>query len=55
MADSIKKFHLCMSELGYVDKDGYQFLCNEIKESMDILIDDVEEHNSNDFDYFDVF
>lgn len=54
-AASIKKFYLCMSELGYVNRDDYKFLCNEIKDGMDDWIEEVEEYNSGDFDYFDVF
>ncbi|MBQ7140065.1 MAG: recombinase [Bacilli bacterium] len=54
-AASIKKFYQCMNELGYVDKSDYSMLCDEIKDSMEFWIENVEEYNSGDFDYYGIF
>ena len=54
-AASIKKFYLCMSELGYIEKDDYIYLCDEIKESLDEWVDRVESYNSGDFSFYDIF
>lgn len=45
MAASLKKFYHCMSELGYVEKDNYDILCDELKDSVEEAIDmlDLEE------------
>ncbi len=47
-AASIKKFYQCMAELGYIEKENYQELCETIKDNMEIWIEDVEEYNSDD-------
>ena len=44
-AASIKKFYKSMVEHGHVDKDRYQELCDEIKESMEIWQADSEAYN----------
>ncbi len=49
-AASLKKFYQCMMELGYVKKEDYKELCDEIKESMEYWVDSVERYNSPDFD-----
>jgi len=47
-AASIKKFYLCMSELGYIKHDDYKFLYETIKDNIEIWIEEVEEYNSFD-------
>jgi len=54
-AASIKKFYLCMSELGYIEKNDYNYLCDEIKECLDEWVDSVESYNSGDFSFYDMF
>ena len=52
-AASIKKFYACMLELGHIDKERYEILCELIKENMDEWLDTVEKYNSDDdFDLF---
>lgn len=41
-AASIKKFYAYMSEKGYVEKEDYKFLCEELKDSMDEILDTLE-------------
>ena len=54
-ASSIKKFYKCMYELGHIEKDAYDYLCEEIKDSLDEWVDKVERYNDLDeeFDFFD--
>lgn len=56
-AASLKKFYLCMKELGYIDKDDYDNLCYEIKEEMDEWCERVDKYNDidEDFDFSDFF
>lgn len=50
-AASIKKFYACMLELGHIDKENYEMLCEIIKENMEEWLETVEEYNScEDFD-----
>ena len=52
-ASSIKKFYACMLELGHIEKESYEILCELIKENMDEWLDTVDEYNSGgDFDLF---
>ena len=50
-AASIKKFYKCMVELGYVDKNVYQELVDEIKECMDEWLEAVDDYDDDCF-YF---
>ena len=52
-ASSIKKFYKCMNELGYIDKDKYDFVAFTIKENMDEFFESLEEYeNGEDMWYF---
>lgn len=51
-ATSIKKFYECMLELGYIEKDGYDYIKDEIKESLKDWVYMVEEYNSGSDDFF---
>ena len=53
-AASLKKFYLCMLEKGYIAKDSYDNLCEEIKEGMPEWIDRVEDYNNPDIDFDDL-
>lgn len=52
-AASIKKFYAYMSEKGYVEKEDYKFLCEELKDSMDEILDTLEAFD--DGTYYDMF
>lgn len=52
-AASIKKFYQCMSEYGYVSKEDYKELCNDIKENMDEFLEQVDAFD--DGTYYDIF
>ena len=52
-AASIKKFYAYMSEKGYVDKEDYKFLCEELKDSMDEILDTLEAFDNGT--YYDMF
>ena len=52
-AASIKKFYDCMSEKGYIKKEEYKQLCNEIKENMDNFLDQMDAFDNGT--YYDVF
>ena len=54
-AASIKKFYACMSEVGYIQKKDYEYLCCDIKESMEDWIKNMEIYDSDDFDLMDIF
>lgn len=41
-AASIKKFYAYMSEKGYVKKEDYKELCEELKDNMDEILDTLE-------------
>ena len=45
---SLKKFYKCMLEHGHVEKDSYNSLCEEIKESLPEWMDLCEQYNSPD-------
>lgn len=52
-AASIKKFYAYMSEKGYVEKEDYKFLCEELKDSMDEILDTLEAFdNGTHYDMF---
>ena len=52
-AASIKKFYAYMSEKGYVEKEDYKFLCEELKDSKDEIIDTLEAFDNGT--YYDMF
>ena len=52
-AASIKKFYAYMSEKGYVEKEDYKFLCEELKDSMDEILDTLEAFDTGT--YYDMF
>ena len=52
-ASSIKKFYNCMSELGYVSKDDYKDLCEKLKDSMDEILEYLEEFDNGT--YYNMF
>ena len=52
-AASIKKFYAYMSEKGYVEKEDYKFLCEELKDSMDEILDTLEDFDNGT--YYDMF
>ena len=52
-AASIKKFYAYMSEKGYVEKEDYKFLCEELKDSMDEILDTLEAFDNDTF--YDMF
>lgn len=49
-AASIKKFYKCMSELNYIPKENYDFLCSIIKNNMEIWLDNLEEYDNDTYD-----
>ena len=52
-AASIKKFYAYMSEKGYVEKEDYKFLCEELKDSMNEILDTLEAFDNGT--YYDMF
>ena len=50
---SIKKFYAYISEKGYVEKEDYKFLCEELKDSMDEILDTLEAFDNGT--YYDMF
>lgn len=52
-AASIKKFYAYMSEKGYVEKEDYKSLCEELKDSMDEILDTLEAFDNGT--YYDMF
>lgn len=52
-AASIKKFYAYMSEKGYVEKEDYKFLCEELKDSIDEILDTLEAFDNGT--YYDMF
>ena len=52
-AASIKKFYAYMSEKGYVEKEDYKFLCEELKDNMYEILDTLEAFDNGT--YYDMF
>lgn len=52
-ATSIKKFYQCMSEKKYVSVEDYNFLCQEIKENMDEILEQLDAYDNGT--YYDMF
>ena len=42
-----------MSEKGYVEKEDYKFLCEELKDNMDEILDTLEAFDNGT--YYDMF
>ena len=51
-ASSIKKFYQCMSELNYVDSDTYKFVCNVIKDNMEIFLESYNDYMNGSYMWF---
>ncbi len=49
MAASIRKFYKCMCELGYVNREDYNILSDELSNNMDEFLESLDE-----FDNFDL-
>lgn len=52
-AASIKKFYAYMSEKGYVKEEDYKFLCEELRDNMDIILESLESFDNGT--YYDMF
>ena len=52
-AASIKKFYAYMSENGYVKKEDYKELCEELKDSMDEILEYLDAFDNGT--YYDMF
>lgn len=52
-ATSIKKFYAYMSEKGYVKKEDYKELCEELKDSMDEILEYLDAFDNGT--YYDMF
>ena len=50
---SIKKFYAYMSEKGYVKKEDYKELCEELKDSMDEILEYLDAFDNGT--YYDMF
>lgn len=48
-AASLKKFYQCMYELKHIDKDDYDYVCDDIKENMKDWQEDVDNYNNGNF------
>ena len=51
MASSLKKFYEYMSALGFVKISDYQEMCYEIKENMDLYLENLEDYDNDTFDF----
>lgn len=49
-AASIKKFYECMSEKGYVKTLEYKDLCKEIKDNMDVFLEQMDAYDNETYD-----
>ena len=54
-AASIKKFYQCMREKNYIKNEDYKFLCQEIKNNMDIFIDSFIEYDQYEGEEWEEF
>lgn len=52
-ARSIKKFYECMSEKGYVKKEDYEYLCDDIKDGMDTFLERMDDYDNGTF--YDIY
>ena len=51
MASSLKKFYEYMSALGCVKISDYQEMCYEIKDNMDLYLENLEDYDNGTFDF----
>lgn len=51
MASSLKKFYEYMSVLGFVKISDYQEMCYEIKDNMDLYLENLEDYDNGTFDF----
>ena len=51
MASSLKKFYEYMSALGFVKISDYQEMCYEIKDNMDLYLENLEDYDNDTFDF----
>lgn len=51
MASSLKKFYEYMSALGFVKISDYQDMCYEIKDNMDLYLENLEGYDNGTFDF----
>ena len=51
MASSLKKFYEYMSALGFVKTSDYQGMCYEIKDNMDLYLENLEDYDNGTFDF----
>ena len=51
MASSLKKFYEYMSALGFVKISYYQEMCYEIKDNMDLYLENLEDYDKGTFDF----
>ena len=49
MASSLKKFYEYMSALGFVKISDYQEMCYEIKDNMDLYLENLEDYDNGTF------
>lgn len=45
-AASLKKFYKCMAEYGKIEKKDYDYVCRDIKESMEYWQESCESYNN---------
>lgn len=45
-AASLKKFYNCMAEYGKIEKKDYDYVCRDIKESMEYWQESCESYNN---------
>ena len=51
MASSLKKFYEYMSALGFIKISDYQEMCYEIKDNMDLYLENLEDYDNGTFDF----
>ncbi len=51
MSSSLKKFYEYMSALGFVKISDYQEMCYEIKDNMDLYLENLEDYDNGTFDF----
>lgn len=51
IASSLKKFYEYMSALGFVKISDYQEMCYEIKDNMDLYLENLEDYDNGTLDF----
>ena len=51
MSSSLKKFYEYMIALGFVKISDYQEMCYEIKDNMDLYLENLEDYDNGTFDF----